>query len=259
MAENKLQHPVEQIHWQKKQLQKSLKFSIIMHLAIFSSVFVVKIISPSKPIMLNTAVKVDLVGLPDVTKKDLAESTPDPVSQSKEADEDKSLSKALEKMKKFNPKKSTDEMGIKKKEDESRKKSMKNALDRIKSIQDMEESENKQKSNKKQVQAKGNILSQGSSLTGTQGDVFNEYADRMRTRLSNNWDLPVWLSKMKLSAQVVIYLDKMGNVLSAVITKSSNNKQFDEYVMKTIKVSQPFGPPPSEILNAGGVILGFPL
>lgn len=259
MADKNFSTPAERALWQKKQLQKSLNLSIGLHVALFLSVFIVKVVGPSKPIMLQSSVKVDLIGLPDLTKKDVADSTLDPVSKSKDDAEDKSLMKALEKMKKFNPKKADDEMELKKKEEESRKKSMKSALERIKSIQDMEESESKSKSNKKQVQAKGNVLSQGSSLTGTQGDVFNEYADRMRTRLSNNWDLPVWLSKMKLQAQVVIYLDKTGSVLSAVITKSSNNKQFDEYVMKTIKVSQPFGPPPAEILNAGGVILGFPL
>lgn len=257
MAEKNTLTTAERAQWQKKQLQRSLHLSIGLHIALFLSVFIVKVVAPSKPIMLQSSVKVDLIGLPDLTKKDVAESTLDPVSKSKDSEEDKSLMKALEKMKKFNPKKADDEMGLKKKEEESRKKSMKSALERIKSIQDMEDSVSK--SNKKQVQAKGNVLSQGSSLTGTQGDVFNEYADRMRTRLSNNWDLPVWLSKMKLQAQVVIYLDKSGAVLSAVITKSSNNKQFDEYVMKTIKVSQPFGPPPAEILNAGGVILGFPL
>ena len=56
----------------------------------------------------------------------------------------------------------------------------------------------------------------------------------------------------------MIFMDGQGYVTSMVMAKPSGNKQFDDYCMKTIRMSQPFGAPPDEVLQ-DGITLGFPL
>ncbi len=253
----------ERLELEKKAFRKSIQKSLLIHAILLLIIFLSTVVFHKKPIFLQSSVRVDLIGLPDIKKSDLtkAQPTDDPKDINKKFDEIESKSKsALEKIKKeviAKEKQVADEMALKKKE-EAKKNSLKNAIDRIKSIQNIEESLNKTDSKPAKVLAKGNALSKGSSLIGDPSDSFNEYADKMKARLNENWNLPIWLSKQNLSVKVVINLDSKGQVVSTIFIKPSGNKQFDGYVQRTIQLSQPFGPPPQEIID-NGVSLGFPL
>lgn len=241
-----------------EQFRKSLRFSVLAHAALFLALLVKTVGAPKKPIPLASSVRVDLVGLPDFTKKELESATPDLDALGKKLREaEKKSEMTLEREKKAEK---AAKSGLALKKEKPRPKhDLKSAIDRIRALEEIEESVGAGKTKSaKAAPAKGNILAKGSSLSGEASGEYNEYADHMRTRLSSNWDLPIWLSKLGLSARVVVFLDRYGNVNSTVFAKPSGNKQFDEYVLRTIHQSQPFGPPPAEILD-GGVTLGFPL
>lgn len=251
--------------WQDELLWRGVKRSLIAHGALSVVAVLSWVVFPSKPIVLNPSIRVDLVALPDVAKKDLAKFTP-----SEFEDLDKKLTEAgkkakesLEEIKKEEPKvpdEPDDTMAMKEEKktskEKSKKESLKSAIDRIKALQEIEE--DVKKGSQKKLVAKGNLISKGTDLEGEQTESVDNYGDKMRSRLRQHWDLPVWLSRQNMSAQVVVFLDAQGNVIHMVFRKGSGNDQFDDFVKKTIKNSEPFPPPPSEIVRAG-VTLGFPL
>lgn len=245
---------------EKNHLKKALKTSLIIHSILILCILISTLVFHKQPRILQSSVKVDLVGLPDIKKADLTKAQAADVNElSKKLKEVESDSKdALAKIKKeiLKQKELDSEMALKNKT--SPKKALKSAIDRIKSLQKIEDSLGKENEKPNKVAAKGNILSKGSSLIGDSSDSFNEYADKMKSRLTENWNLPIWLSKQDLSAQIIINLNKQGLVTSTVFVKPSGNKQFDGYVLRTIQLSQPFGPPPDDIIE-NGVTLGFPL
>ena len=48
--------------------------------------------------------------------------------------------------------------------------------------------------------------------------------------MQENWALPIWLERQKLSAQVQIWIDASGRLLRFAFVKTSGNAQFDEAV-----------------------------
>lgn len=230
-------------------LWKNVRTSAIAHAILLVLSIIACLTFNKEPIRFIPSIRVDLVALPDIKKSDLNKYTP---SDMKELDEklkkvEKSAKKTLETLKEkeevkdFSPK----------------KKRLKDAIDRIKALTEIENEVKNSASKPKQV-AKGNILSKGNALTGPQNGDVNSYIGTMQTKLRENWNLPVWLSKQDLSAKVVVFLDRSGYVSNTVFAKSSGNQQFDDYVLKTIRMAQPFGPPPEDLLD-GGLTLGFPL
>lgn len=270
MTDIKIDSPPDDLKdWQNRKFKAGIRNSFIAHGLLAMLLLVGSVIAPKRPVSLQSSVRVDLVALPDFTKKEMQNMTPSDTeglgkkleqaekkSEQNLAEAKKAAKLALEKM-------NHDEMVLKKEKDRGsktggKKEKMMSAIDRIKALQKIEESLGKSKKANSGVLTKGNLVSKGSGITGSQGDDYNEYADKMKAKLGQNWDLPVWLSRMKLSAQVLVYLDKYGGVFSTNFIRSSGNKAFDDYVLRTIKASQPFGAPPSEILD-NGVQLGFPL
>lgn len=252
--------------WQDQLLWRGVKRSLIGHGAISVVAILSWVVFPSKPIVLNPSIRVDLVGLPDIAKKDLAKFTPSEFEEldKKLTEAGQKAKESLKELKKPDPPKPPEEpddtMAMKEEKKSSKdksKKDLKSAIDRIKALQDIED-DVKKSSPQKKIIAKGNVLSKGTDLEGEQTESVENYGDKMRSRLRQHWDLPVWLSRQNLSAQVVVFLDPQGSVLNMVFRKASGNEQFDDFVKKTIQKSQPFPPPPSEILR-GGVTLGFPL
>lgn len=213
------------------------------------------------PIRINPSIRVDLVALPDITKKNMKDLTPDDMTDLKDRlnDATKDTRKAVEKMKKEAAEKPAepDTMALKKeKPKKSKRADLKNAIDRIKALTEIENEV--KKSQKQKVVIKGNALAKGNALSGDPSSDTNAYVGQLQSKLRDNWNLPVWLSKQNLDAKVLLFLDKAGYVNKSIISKSSGDQQFDDYVLKTVRISQPFGVPPDELVNAG-ITLGFPL
>lgn len=247
-----------------------ISVSLILHLLIATVIIVKSLIFPSKPIAYIPSLRVDLVGLPDILKKDLSQlsrSTPDMAE---------ALKKAEEAAKEIDPPKvknevepaAKDELVLKPKPqvqdvEDSKKRIKKNqsALDRIKALSKIAQLDEADK--KAPVLIKGNQISKGTSLSGeARENSQSGYYDSLRERFQESWALPIWLERQKLSAQVHIWIDASGRLLRYAFVKSSGNPQFDEAVKRTLTASQPYPAPPPDIragLASGGILVGFPL
>ncbi|MGK5090068.1 cell envelope integrity protein TolA [Bdellovibrionota bacterium FG-2] len=229
-----------------------VKWSLGAHAAVLVFALVKSLIFPGIPLPFIPALRVDIVGLPDVLKKDVQALAPSKEVADALKNIDQAIKKEIEKTK--------DEMILKPKhatDKKERQKRIRSALDRIKSLAKLTDTE------KKTGLVKGNKVSPGTSLSPDAREAAEaSYFDLIRDRLQGNWALPVWLSRQDLSAQVVVYIDLRGNLKNFQIVKSSGNAQFDEAVKKTLADSQPFPIPPdgiSGVVASDGIMVGFPL
>ncbi len=248
--------------------RRGVQWSALLHVGLIVFVLIKSLVFPSKPEPFIPTLRVDLVALPDMLKKDKPQSGQAPVSDKlaealKKAEEEVRKLKPVEKtVKKAEEPTAKDEMVLKPKEggtDKGRKKKMQSALDRIKSLAKIQ-SDNEAPA---APLIKGNKISKGTSTSedARESDEPN-YLDSVRDRLRDNWALPVWLARQNLSAQVRIFIDSRGMIRTYQFVKASGNLQFDEAIRTTLTDSQPLPAPPEKLagtLLSDGVVLGFPL
>jgi outer membrane biosynthesis protein TonB len=243
-----------------------LKLSLIAHAVILVLLIIKGLVFPGKPIAYVPALRVDLVGLPDILKKDLNKlskipAPPDIEKALKEADEKIKEEAEPKATKEKSPAKAEDEIGLKKKQAVAREKKLRSALDRIKALNKIQEEETPQK--KVSAIVKGNLVSKGTSLSpDAKESMQSNYLDILRDKLLENWELPVWLARQKLDAQVLLFIDSRGRVKGLKFVKTSGNGKFDDEVRHTIAASQPLPAPPdgiSEDIVSNGILVGFPL
>ncbi|MBC7691548.1 MAG: cell envelope integrity protein TolA [Methylotenera sp.] len=283
-------------HPSEGSLEKGLRWSFIAHGVLLLVIIIKSVIFPGKPVLYIPSLRVDVVGLPDLLKKDLAnvpKTAPDMGEALKKAETDaqkikapppepkapKIAEKAPEEVAKpddmvLHPKKLAEKVENKKDlakknrerlkeltQDHPRDKKLRSALDRIKSLNKISaESETKGPAS---PVIKGNAISHGTSLSGdARENAESGYMDLVRDKLQDKWELPVWIQRQKLSAQVQIFIDMRGRLNGMRIMKSSGNAAFDEAVKKTVTASAPFPVPPAGIagsLSSSGILVGFPL
>jgi colicin import membrane protein len=247
--------------------QRGIRWSMGVHGVLILLILVKALVFPNTPKMYIPTLRVDVVGLPDLLKSEKK----NPSNNKSLEDIQKMLEKAqvdANKVKKPPPpakvktpveKADPDEMVLKPKQiqnDAARDKRLEAAMRRMKALAKLD-SENTPAAPAAPI--KGNKLSKGNSTSGDakESDTANYY-DTVRSKLQENWALPVWLSRQKLSAQVEIVIDSRGTVREFRFVKTSGNPQFDEAVKKTLAASQPFDTPPSDLLM-NGILIGFPL
>ncbi len=259
------------------QLGRAMTWSLIGHGAIAIALILKSLVFPGNPVMIAPSLRVDLVGLPDLLKKDLS-SVPKTLPKS---DLQQKLEEAARDAKKIKPVPQEeavkpDEMVLNPKkvekkaepDDEKAKakekaKKIDSALAKIRALERLKEKSDAETSDDDALVIKGNQISKGTSLSGdARENAQAGYYDLVREALVEYWSLPPWLGRQKLSAQIQIRIDPAGRVLSAKFTKPSGNAQFDEAIQATIKEAQPLPRPPKELLSSladDGVIVGFPL
>jgi colicin import membrane protein len=244
----------------------SLKWSAILHVLALLAIVIKSTVFPGTPTPYVPTLRVDIVGLPDILKKDLKD-----VSSTKEVSD--ILKKAEQDAAKIKPKKlppiaktepvEPDDMALKPKPADSKEKAREKrlhdamaAMDRIKALAKLARETSA-------PQIKGNKISKGTSLSGDakESDQQNYY-DSVLSRLRENWALPMYLSRQNLSAQVQICIDARGRLHSFRFVKGSGNTQFDDAVKRALEESAPFPVPPGEVafnVLVNGIIFGFPL
>ncbi|MBC7385468.1 MAG: TonB family protein [Cryobacterium sp.] len=256
------------------QLAKALKWSLFAHAAIFAAVILKSLVFPADVVQIAPSLRVDMVGLPDILKKDLSkvsrtvpksapkeEPAPEPVVKAPvtpvEATRPDELILHPKKSDKKPPK--TGEKTVEK----NREKKLQSALARIRALERLKDKSDDEEEDDAAVIIKGNQASKGSSLSGdAKESAQSGYYDLVREGLVEFWTLPPWLGRQKLSAQVLIRIDPSGRVLETKFVKKSGNLQFDDAILATIRDSQPLPRPPKELresLVSGGVVVGFPL
>lgn len=248
------------------------KISAALHLIIGFIFVAAPLLFPHKPIQYVPSVRVDLVGLPDMTK---AEQQNKPVPAVSNA-ELKRLEKKLDAMKdapKLEPVPEVekevakpDEMVLKKetkkevapvKKDDSaqRKKQLNSAIERMKALEAIR---GEQSDSEAVKPLKGNVVNKGSALFGEQTNDTNAYVDSLVTKIRANWDLPIWMARQKASAKIVLRIRSDGSIGQIQFVQTSGNEKFDQFVRNCITKSAPFDPPPADI-ESDGIMLGFPL
>ena len=233
------------------------------------------LVFPGKPKSYQPALRVDLVGLPDLLKKDLSRITPAPPSPSapeaeeiskpkpkpappvmEEADPDEMVMKSSTSKRNRERLKELEKLS---KEEAERKRKMESAIQRMKSLAKISEGD----APKPGLLIRGNQISKGTALSGDARESSEtSYFDLVRDQLQKNWELPVWLSRQKLSAKVELFIDPKGMIRTFRFTKTSGNPQFDEMVKRALAASQPFPAPPREeaaSILLHGISVGFPL
>ncbi|MBU6376120.1 MAG: cell envelope integrity protein TolA [Bdellovibrionales bacterium] len=269
-------HPEESI-------KANLKLSFSLHAAIAVLIILRSLVFPGEPKQYRPALRVDLVGLPDILKSDLSKISPSLPPQESAPAEEPAPSKpaaTVEKTEEAQP----DEMVLKKKTEsiternrkkieqlvkeekaeQDRERKMQAALARMKSLARVRSQVAGQDTRQESgVLIKGNQISKGTSLSGEASEKAElSYLDLVKSKLQETWELPVWLSRQNLSAKVEITIDNRGLVRTMRFLKPSGNMQFDEAVKRTIAQSQPFPRPPKDDENSllvHGISLGFPL
>ncbi len=248
-------------------LSRAFRWSMFVHGAIAVFIILKSLVFPADPIFQAPSLRVDLVGLPDLLKKDLAQ-----VSK-KIPDIEKTKLKPVAPVAPVEAETKPDEMVlkptkvVKKKaavEDEpkekDRDKKLQSALARIRALERLKD---KDETDDDAVVIKGNQISKGTSLSGDARESMQSgYFDLIRDSLVEFWSLPPWLKREKLAAVVVIRIDPAGNILSSKFTKSSGNPQFDEAILATLRDAQPLPRPPKELVDSladNGLTVGFPL
>lgn len=112
----------------------------------------------------------------------------------------------------------------------------------------------------------GNKVSKGSAIVGDslaqQQTLFNSYISNLPNIVRPNWKLPSYLMQQDLKCRVRIYISASGKILKTELFETSGVREFDKKALKAIRLSDPLPAPVNEILgrvSAGDVILGFPL
>lgn len=259
------------------QMSKGILISILAHIFVFLIFAVKTYFFPTEDIIFQSAVKVDLVGLPDkfvnppkLTSETEQEKSEIPESIDKKEPEQKT---AKEKEAEVGADKAIKEIAIQNKKEEDAinlekiKNKEKEAINKLKALSALEKikdevgKENKRTKTGGSVKLKGNVLSAGTSLTGLNKLQHDSYVARLDAHIKQNWALPEWLAKKKLQTQIKIKIDEKGNVIFKQIVRSSGNGSYDDIAMDTIDRSSPFPMPPEkfvDILGVDGILIGFP-
>ena len=158
--------------------------SIALHMMILVAVMVRTYMFPEDVHDFESAIRVDLVALPDkqVNLAPPAEKNQPELISSKQIVNEPSPKKKL------SP------------EFKEKNKAQKKALEKLKALQALEnisdEVKDEEKSKKKSL-IKGNVLSHGEALKGIASSQFLGFVDQIKKHAQSHWSLPEWLADLK--------------------------------------------------------------
>ena len=228
-------------------LRKTFVLSLGVHVLLVLFAWVKPLVFKSDPLIFESAIRVDMVALPDKFKETVEDTAPAlPAEVKKEL---------LPPPKEAAPKIDTSKVNL----SANQKLKESQAMKRI-----MENQSRKDYLERKaqfQKQLKGNQVSSGASLTGVQKMQFDAYISDLDRQIKKFWALPEWLARGQLTARAMVRIDNAGQVVEKKITRSSGNPTYDSLILKAIEDATPFPAPPEKfqgILGSEGVIFGFP-
>ncbi len=252
--------------------QRYVLLSLGLHVSIVLLFTVRMVVFPSEPVVFQSALRVDLVALPDKIQTPApaapvpAPAASEPAAAKPEPKKSTPPPKVEENTVNLNPPKpdaksapKVDNRKIEKQQDAAiNRLKQQSALDRLE--RDFREAE----ANKVREAArtfKGNAISKGSELTGIAQLEHDEYVAAVERHVRSKWELPQWLANKDLKAQVRVKFDERGNVIGKQLVRSSGNPAFDEVVMDTVTKASPAPAPPEKfvrLLANEGILFGFP-
>lgn len=234
--------------------------SISFHVALVLIFTVKAVFWTDEPIDYQSAVRVDLVALPDkltADSKPMANPKPDVVKPNPEP-ETKVPPKtevAKEPISKPTPPAAQPEaVNL-----QAQRKKQAEAVNRLKQMSALERLQQQEAEDRKRkalealkgtpTQFKGNQLADGNSLTGLARMQAASYIGDVDRHMRQYWALPEYLRNRGLKAEVLVKFDSKGLVTSKQIVKSSGNELFDEIVLTAIESSSPVPAPPEKFVR----------
>lgn len=252
--------------------KRYLKISFGLHAGLFLLLLINDFVFPSRALIFQPSVQIDMVALPNQVKSDdtpvldkslpVKEDVPPPPPPEEKSEPEPAPAPIKEKA----PAPSEKEA----------EKAAKSALERLRKEQAKKQKEDRKRQqeqlDKKEAQLKkfnetyraalrGNQTHEGTNATGAMVEIKNAYAGHVTEELRRNWALPVYLQSQNLRAVVRIYIGSDGKVTRQTMIKGSGNELFDEYVKGAVNRSK-FAPPPEELakdLRNVGAEVTFPL
>ncbi|MAZ47323.1 MAG: hypothetical protein CME65_02090 [Halobacteriovoraceae bacterium] len=236
----------------------SLHILVFLGFYLLQSVLDLNILDFSKPPqkidLIKSAVRVDIVGMPKDTLKELENTNLDQTTTEEE--------KPAEVVLKENP----DQKVFKEK---AKKVDIKSFLNSYSAKEVEKKKPTKKKYNEtalRKLVLEGNKASTGNSVKGDILDKKNQefisYVQSLPDQIRPYWKLPSYLASQNLQCRIKIYISKTGKVLRSEVVEPSGQPEYDQKALLAIKKASPLRPPPSSILtrvSSGEVGLGFPL
>ncbi len=242
-------------------LTRNIWISVALHVGIVITFAVKAAWIPSDELLIRSAIRVDVVGMPDKVQtppepaKEAVKPAPPPKAEpaAPPKPEVKAPTVPVKNDKPPDPK-----MTEKTQQKALEKLKAMNAIEKMKS--EVAEKEAKERAAKTPT-FKGNQVNQGDSLTGLEKLDFDRYFGTIENQIRSNWNLPGWLAQADLNAQAMVLIDANGQVAKRQILKSSGNDVFDAEVLAAIDKSSPFPAPPArlkDVLALKGIVFNFP-
>lgn len=235
-------------------MKSALIKSAIAHVVFALFLTVRAFMFPSEPLMLESAIRVDIVGLPEKSAK-----LPDPIEEPKaDAPAEKAepaATKELPPIVKEVPKK-TEPVVLKptKPDPKQQKKSQDAALKRLDAMARLDRQAKAEATTKALADAKtasaavrGNQISKGGALSGLTRLDHAKYLDGLEARIKQQWRPPKFLANAKLRVRVILLIDPNGAVLKKSIVQSSGNSVFDESALAAVENALPLPAPPETL------------
>ncbi len=260
-------------------LKKALYFSLSVHLFLvllaylFSSISFSWIRSHFQPKLMNTAVRVDVVGMPKYSLQELKSmKLPTLATEVKTTHQQKAATsstfegayKADDEYKKLNKTKKLNDILA----NLSKKKIIKQAKN-AKGANEENESDSKTLSTEQinKLVLEGNKVSKGTALVGDSSDEvmmeFAQYANTIPDLIRKHWRLPTYLmNNENLKCRIRIYISSDGKLLKAEVYEGSGVDEYDQKALRAVKDVKAFPTPSKAIVHrvsSGDLLLGFPL
>ncbi len=256
---------------------KSVFVSVGLHIIVVFLFVTKAYFLPEKDMVFESAIRVDLVALPDKLpnkpeppkqepppKQEVEPEIPPPPKpqmQEKEILNQETLAPKVN-IKKPEIKK-PDPIELLKMKDRQKdsftKLKNQDSIDKLRAESEREKA--KTEIHTKVAQFKGNVLSPGTALTGLNKLQHEDFQNLIDRHVKQFWLLPQWLASKNLAARLRVRIDANGVLISREILRSSGNADFDEIVLETVQKANPFPKPPDKFVSIygyDGIILGFP-
>lgn len=263
-------------------IKKSFLISFGAHaLLILCTVLVTTfIIGPSRNLeieIIQSAVRVDVVGMPKFTVQELKEFQKNAAPAEPEAKEIPAEVKVAE-----TPKEEVKEDVVKEGdlviEEKKKKNDFQNLLSNYSSKKVVKKADTPvAKPTNKVISGQGskvlnslilegNKVSSGSALVGDvtseSSSEFAAYVQGMPEKVRVHWKLPTYLMDKNLKCRIRIYLSASGGLIKTEFVESSGVSEFDAKALRAIQDAAPFPQPSPAVgtrLATYGIILGFPI
>jgi TonB family protein len=221
---------------------------------------------PSETLLLQEAIRVDIVGLPDKAPEMVDKTRPATVAEKTSPVADKAAPSSAtlrppavqEKTKLDNRKLQQDALRrLKARESIDRLREMEEQAERQRQLEELR----RQMAQKRMQEFKGNQIMTGTGLTGLEKLAYDRYYPELKTHILAHWQIPQHLNEAELKVQVAIVVDDTGAIRQKKIVSSSGNEVFDGFAIAALERASPVPPPPRQLLGvmaSGRLTLNFP-